>query len=142
MEKFQLSSSVTLVNSPTKSRTNTLDSQSTCPTYEPVYSTEERQSRSTKTYSRTRKSALTSSSVLPVVSTLSFATSPSSVEAFVTSSSMSATKCSNPSVSQRPSNDQRIFLSRSSLSEFPIPALARSIVVKLPIPQRKIRSTV
>lgn len=101
MEKFQLSSSATLVNSPTRSRTSTHDSASTCPMYEPVSSTEEHLSRSTKIYSRTRKSALTSSLELPVVSTLSFATSPSSVEAFVTSFSTSATRCSNPSVSQQ-----------------------------------------
>lgn len=101
MEKFQSSSSATLVNSPTKSRTSTHDSASTCPMYEPVSSTEEHPSRSTKIYSRTRKSALTSSLELPVVSTLSFATSPSSVEAFATSFSTSATRCSNPSVSQQ-----------------------------------------
>ena len=129
MEKFQSSFSVTLVNSPTRSRTNTLDSQSTCPTYELVYSTEERPSRSTKTYSRTRKSALTSSSEPLVVSTLSFATSLSNVEASVTSSSMSATKCSNPSVSQRLQTTKKIiFFIRSSLSPlFSICCLAGSI---------------
>jgi len=116
MEKFQLSSSATLVNSPTRSRTSTHDSASTCPMYEPVSSTEEHLSRSTKIYSRTRKSALTSSLELPVVSTLSFATSPSSVEAFVTSFSTSATRCSNPSVSQQLFKKLSVYLLHSLAS--------------------------